>query len=290
MAKETKVYDIKPTEYPLTEKELFVGRTVCFKDVETNPNNIGTLVKAEPNNKHEAWIVTINNVRYAYDVNNYRLPEGYLNYNPNDITARLYGIKTDINLNLSNSSTVTRGEGSEETSTTLTSLIAKDQFAIAAMQSILSSIQNLLSIDDATIMAVAVKSYKIAQAMLSVGTLARKEDEKSDFTQSTVEIDKANLSDNVEKLLYNLCEAIKDNTKNNKENGIIVKTDEPIEVKSTIQGTPTVKIDGTPEVKVVNTPDVNVSNTPDVNCANMISTPVSVTGTINVGNFPKDSE
>lgn len=312
-------YNILPTVKALDGSELYIGRTVCFKDVVSDTNNIGILEKAYPNERNAVWAVNINNIRYTYTADNYKLPKGRSGYDSTDVTYRLYGIETSNDLIIEDTNKVTRGDKD----VTLSTLNVKDNFAIAAMQGIISNIPNPLSMDNATIMTIAVKSYKIAEAMCNVGAYARTEDSSSSTDNpdnEPVDVDKNNLSDNIETLLYNIWQALLADTKHTKENGIVIrtteekdgivikttedeegvaiKTDKPMEINSTIQGTPTVKIDGTPtvkidgtaEVEVTNTAKVNISNVPSVTCTNMISTPVRVTGTVNIGNFPETSE
>lgn len=214
-------YDIRPTESPLNRNQLYAGRTVCFQGVTTNPNLVGTLVDGDKNGHSAYWKATINNVLYSFDIDGKCLE---------DSSKVLYGVVTDIDLEFSESSSITRGSGADERTTTLTSLIPKDQFAIAIIESLLNNIPNVLAIDDATIMALAIKAYKIAQAMLYVATAVRGADNQAEQSEDPVPVDEANLTDNVEKILYNLNEtlkSIKAQDQNNFNAGLKISTISP---------------------------------------------------------------
>lgn len=225
-------YDIAPTDNHLKSSELYVGRTVCFANVSTNPNLVGVLVRSTDSTINGVWSATINNVKYIFDKNGNCLntPSG-----ENVSNYRLYGIKTNVDLDITDSSTITRGAGSNAVTTTLNSLIPKDQFAICAMEALIATMPNAISMDDATILLLATKSYKIAQAMLYIGTLARGADAQSSQSQAAVPVDAANLSDNTQKILYNINEtlkAIKLQDANQHNDGIKIAT-----------VTPTLKVD-----------------------------------------------
>lgn len=214
-------YDIRPTESPLTRNQLYAGRTVCFQGVTTNPNLIGILVDGDKSGHSAYWRATINNVLYTFDIDGNCLE---------DSSKVLYGVVTDVDLEFSESSSITRGSGDDERTTTLTSLIPKDQFAIAIIESLLNNVPNVLAIDDATIMALVTKAYKIAQAMLYIATAVRGADNQAEESEDPVPVDEANLTDNVEKILYNLNEtlkSIKAQDQNNFNAGLKISTVSP---------------------------------------------------------------
>lgn len=193
-------YDIQATANPLTKSDLYEGRTVCLSNVNTNPNNIGILVKSNSSDKLIKWQASINNVVYHFDSN------GKCKEN-NSIV--LYGIRTTVNLDLTTDSSITRGAGAESVVTSLNSLIPKDQFAICALEALISTMPNAISMDDSTILSLAIKSYKISQAMLYIGTLARAADAQVSPSSDPVSVDGNNLTDNLEKILYNINETLK---------------------------------------------------------------------------------
>ena len=165
-------YIAEPTDNPLEAGELYEGRTVCFSNVLTNPNNIGVLDASRRNCTAGVWKATINNSLNYYDKNGYMLDATGSIVTPN---VRLYGV-TSSTLNITESQAITRSGGS---TVTITDLSAKDQFALAAMEAIINGIPNPLAVDDGTIVLIATKAYKFAQAMLQVASMARSADEAS---------------------------------------------------------------------------------------------------------------
>lgn len=306
-------YEIRATDNPLQSNDLYEGRVVCFNDVQLNPNRVGILRKNLNSNTSVVWLATINNINYNFDKNGYVLSDG------GRTNTRLYGIVTTsgFDLNVDTNKAITRGSGTSEVTSTISTLTPKDHFAICALEALIGSIPNAIAMDDGTILMLATKSYKIAQAMLRVATLARAVDEPTEESEDPIEIDKNNLSSDTDKILYNISEAIKENTRVVKEEGVIIRTTEdtgPINIATTepietevsnidkvkFDGIPSININNTPSVNVANTPSVNINNTPNVSVSNTVNTrvtnmpnvptePVRISGTVSVDNFPSSS-
>lgn len=229
-------YIVNPTQNPLDRSQLYEGRTVCYSNVLSHPNNVGILKASRDNATAGVWEATINNTLCYFDKNGYLLDEKGVVITGSG-AQRLYGVVVSDDLDIDDSQSTTRGSGT----VTITSLMAKDHFAIAAMQSIINTIPNTLAMDDATIVLVATKAYKIAQAMLQVGSLARELDSSegsSGGSPGTVDVD--NLNSNEEKLLNNIYKALE--ALNSKQDNVVTKLNE-IKVQDAAKFTTGIKVD-----------------------------------------------
>jgi len=288
-------YNVTATSNPLSKNQLYEGLLVCFSDVQSNPNNTGVLEKRkDTGGAQTGWTAVINGVRYNFDLYGYDVTNN---------TRRLYGVLSKGEIDPTRTTAMSRAAVATDESTTvsLTYMTPKDYFACEALNALIQRIDNPMSMSDGTIATIAAKSYKIAQAMAKEAYGSRQNDKKSSDESGTdyVNVDELSLQTNTERILYNINESIKANTKSNKETGIKVSNIDKVK----FDGTPTVKLDatsevkvtqlpnvtinGTPNVNVINTHDVNVTNTPDVNVTNMPSQPISITGTVSVDNFPE---
>lgn len=286
-------YNIKATTLPLTFNELYEGRLVCFNDVAINPNNVGTLeLSKNVPGAVGKWTAIINGVRYFFNANGAKVEDTITGAT----TPILYGVeaKTDIDPTIKTSTTRTDSlpPGKSPTVSLLT-MTPKDYFACHALTALLQRVENPLGMDDGNITLIAAKSYKIAQAMAVEAYGSRENNDASSTEEGTdyVDVDSNNLTNDTDRLLYNINESIKANTKSNKETGIKISNID----KVNFDGTPTVKLDNTSVVTINGTPKVNVNNTPSVYVTNMPSVPtepvsvtgsVNVSGTVSVDNFP----
>lgn len=278
-------YNVKPTTLPLTFNELYEGRLVCFNDVATNPNNVGTLESSK--NVPGAvgrWTSLINGVRYCFDANG-----AIVNDNITEATTPiLFGVEYNDPIIPEQSGTRSRTTPDEGKSdiVSLKTMTPKDYFACHVLTAIIQKIDKPLSIDDGTIALIAAKCYKIAQAMAIEAYGSRENDDASSVESGTdyVDVDGDTLTNDTDRLLYNINESIKENTRVVKEEGIIVKTDDPIETTVSFENIPSVNINNTPNVNVSNTVNTNVTNMPSVP-----SEPVTISGTVSVDNFPSSS-
>lgn len=275
-------YNIKVTTNPLSENELYDGKIVCLDGVATNPNKTGILQKAKRYGLNGIrWEAVINGVNREFNSIG-----AYLNA-PN--VPVLYGVESITMLDPTTSTSTTRSSGGEGKSdvVSLVSMTPKDYFACHALTALIQRVDNPLAMDDGTIALIAAKSYKIAQAMAIEAYGSRENDNASSSSGTEVVVDKNSLQTNTDRILYNINESIKANTKNNKEIGVKISNIDKVK----FDGTPIVKLDSTSEVKINGTPNVNVNNTPNVNVTNMPTVPtepVTVTGTVSVDNFPSE--
>lgn len=283
-------YNVITTVNPLSKNQLYEGLLVCFSNVQSNPNNTGILEKRKDiGGGLVGWTAVINGVKHDFDL---------YGYDTSDNTVRLYGVLSDGDIDPTKITAHTRAASAQDESNTvsLTYMNPKDYFACEALNALIQRVDNPLSMSDGTIATIAAKSYKIAQAMAKEAYGSRQNDKKSEGESGTtyVEVDETSLQNNTERILYNINESIKANTKSNKDTGIKVSNIDKVK----FDGTPTVKLDSTSEVKVTQlpnvtisgTPNVNVTNTPDVNVTNMPSVPtepVTISGTVSVDNFPE---
>lgn len=282
-------YSVTPTANPLTADLLYEGKVVCFADVQSNPNKVGILSKNGRQVDKLIYEAVINGTRYLFD------KDGRINGFGNRV---LYGVLSDGDIDPTISTAKTRGASAqgEANTVSLNTMSPKDYFACEALNALIRSYPNPLAMDDGTIATMAAKSYKIAQAMAKEAYGSRQNDKSSSDEQGTsyVNVDENTLQTNTERILYNINESIKANTKSNKETGIKVSNIDKVK----FDGTPTVKLDATSEVKVTQlpnvtingTPNVNVANTPDVNVTNMPTVPtepITISGTVSVDNFPE---
>lgn len=101
----------------------------------------------------------------------------------------------------------TRFEGGVEESIYVDILQPREQFAIAALQGILSKIDNPLNLSNSQISYVAELSFKIAQSMMSTAADYRAAT-KPEETPPAVDVDINNVTSTTDKLLYNLSQSL----------------------------------------------------------------------------------
>ena len=251
-------YNVTATANPLSKNQLYEGLLVCFSNVQSNPNNTGILEKRkDTGGALVGWTSVINGVKHDFDLYGYDISNN---------TVRLYGVLSDGDIDPTQTTARTRAASTEDESNTvsITYMTPKDYFACEALNSLIQRIDKPLAMSDGMIAALAAKSYKIAQAMAKEAYGSRQNDKKSSDESGTdyVNVDETSLQTNTERILYNLNESVKANTKVLKDTGI--------------------KFNGTPNVNVSNTPTVTVDNMP-----NVPTEPVSITGTVSVNNFPE---
>lgn len=280
-------YNVTATANPLSRNQLYEGLLVCFSNVQSNPNNTGILEKRkEISGALLGWTAVINGVKHDFDLYGYDI---------NDNTIRLYGVLSDGDIDPTKTTTRTRAASAEDKSNTvsITSMTPKDYFACEALNSLIQRIDKPLAMSDGMIAALAAKSYKIAQAMAKEAYGSRQNDKKSSDESGTdyVNVEETSLQTNTERILYNINESIKANTKSNKETGIKVNNIDKVKFDGTptiaISGTPNVNVSNSPSVTISGTPNVNINNQPTVTVDNMPSEPIKIKGTVSVDNFPE---
>ena len=281
-------YNITRTQDVLSPTELAVGKFVCYiENPEPNnhaisPNTVGVLEDAKTIAGGKGnWSAVINGVREFFDIRGIRLVN-----NKFDGTSHLYGVITPNEITPEMKNDQTRQIAGQGLSTTvsLTYMLPKDYFACEALNALIQKIDDPLGMSDGTIALLAAKCYKIAQAMAIEAYGSRENDKASTGEAGTdyIVVDKTSLQTNTERILYNINEAIKANTKSNKDTGIKINNIDKVK----FDGTPTVKLDTTSEVKVTQLPSVTISGTPSVNINNSPDVYIANTPTVQISNSP----
>lgn len=254
-------YKIVPTANPLKGDQLYAGRTVCYNNVTTNPNNVGILEESKlvPGAKG-VWTAVINGVREYFNVAGAKIENNVVSTTP-----ILYGVLNDgdIDPTLSNASTRTSTVPGQSNTVSISYMLPKDYFAAEALNALIISQSSPLSMDDGTIALIAAKAYKIAAAMAKEAYGSRENDPDSSQTGSYVDVNPIMLQTNTERILYNINESIKAGTDSNVNTGIKINNIDKV------------KFDGTPTVNVGNMPNVGISGTVDVEVVNTTSSPVN---------------
>lgn len=102
-----------------------------------------------------------------------------------------------------------RGDA-EEGVITIDYMQPRDQFALSAMQSIINKIDgNILGIDDFKIGVICDLSYKIAQKMMDTSAKYRELAEGEETESPYIEIKKTDVTENTDKILYNIQTVLK---------------------------------------------------------------------------------
>ena len=232
-------YKISPTANPLSSEQLYAGRTVCYSDLTTNPNNVGILEDSRnvPGAKG-VWTAVINGVREYFNILGAKIEN-----NTVGTVSILYGVLSDGDVDPTVHNSQTRGSTVPEESNTVsvTYMLPKDYFAAEALNALLIKHPSPLSMDDGTIALIAAKAYKRAAAMAKEAYGSRENDPSSSQSGDYVNVNPTSLQTNTERILYNINSAIKANTESNVNTGI----------------------------KIIGTPNVNVSN--------MLTEPIDVT-------------
>ena len=182
-----------------------------------------------------------------------------------DTTHQLYLV--DATIASTTGTEASRGDGSSAETISISALQPREQFACYALQGRMYHIDNPLLFDDGQITQISAMAFQIAKGMLAAAADARAAT-STEPPSEEIEIDKNDVSSTTDKILYNLNENIS----------------KLIQYMSNIQDA-IVTINNT-GIEVKEMPDITLSGTPDVYVTNMISEPVSVTGTVSVDNFP----
>lgn len=224
-------YKIVPTANPLSGEQLYAGRTVCYSDLTTNPNNVGILEDSRsiPGSKG-VWTAVINGVREYFNIIGAKIENNVVGTTP-----VLYGVLSDgdIDPTLSNASTRSSTVPGESNTVSITYMLPKDYFAAEALNALIIKHPAPLSMDDGTIALIAAKAYKIAAAMAKEAYGSRENDPSSSQSGDYVNVNPTSLQTNTERILYNVSESLKTGIK--------------------ISNINKVDFDGTPDIRISNT-------------------------------------
>lgn len=116
-------------------------------------------------------------------------------------------------INYTSGTTASRGEVDEEgneITVPIESMQPREQFAMAAMKSIIGKIEgNILGIDDYKITKIGELSFKLAQVMMTLSAKFRELAKEEEVESPYIEIDKEALTDDTNKILYNIQTVLK---------------------------------------------------------------------------------
>lgn len=180
-----------------------------------------------------------------------------------------------------------RGDADEVESVEISSLQPREQFALAAMQSIINKLDTpILLLDGYKITQISSLAFNIANSMMNLSAEYRAKTEHTTEPSDTVAVDGSTLSTNNEKIMYNISSHLESVKKSIDILNNTFKAQEEKTRKVYITNTAPigVSISGTPDVNVTNTPTVALQNGSSVKVSNMLTEPISVTGNVNVGN------
>lgn len=229
------------------------------------------------------------------------------------IGSTLMMVVADMKTTYGTQQAITRSVGEDaETTANIQALEPRDQFAMQALNAMLSQMKSPEAYGDAAILSVCNAAYKWAQGMMIAAANARAAVKKSggdgggedeDEEKKEIAVNTAEITETSEKLLYNISVNLsnlhlleKEHYKEVKENGYkVVGSDAedavPVKTEVTeVKKLPDVKVIELPGVKIAEMPNVTLNGTPDVRVTNMPTEPVnvSVSGTadVQVTNMP----
>lgn len=180
-----------------------------------------------------------------------------------------------------------RGDADEVESIEISSLQPREQFALAAMQSIINKLDTpILLLDGYKITQISSLAFNIANSMMNLSAEYRAKTEHTTEPSDTVAVDGSTLSTSSEKIMYNIASHLESVKKSIDILNNTFKAQEEKTKKVNITNTDpvSVSISGTPDVNVANTPTVALQNGSSVRVSNMLTEPVSVTGNVDIGN------
>lgn len=180
-----------------------------------------------------------------------------------------------------------RGDADEVESVEISSLQPREQFALAAMQSIINKLDTpILLLDGYKITQISSLAFNIANSMMNLSAEYRAKTEHTTEPSDTVAVDGSTLSTNNEKIMYNISSHLESVKKSIDilNNTFKAQEEKTRKVYITNIAPIGVSISGTPDVNVTNTPTVALQNGSSVKVSNMLTEPISVTGNVNVGN------
>lgn len=169
------------------------------------------------------------------------------------------------------------------TTVNLSTMQPRDYFANQVLGMLIQKMDKPEAVSDAKILFFCRAAYRWANGMMVAAANARYGEYNGGGSSGEINIKPEELSDNTERLLYNLNQVLKEGVT---VKGTTAQGTEPIQTKVTeVVAMPTtthVTVDNTPNVNIANQPSVNVANSPSVYVTNQLSEPVSV----NVNNTP----
>lgn len=204
-------YIVKASTYPVDKKDLQEGLAVCFSDVAQHPNNVGVLTGTPMGNVERGkWYASIGGTIYSFT------NTGLCIQDSNKVLYEPEYVSGDLTVNKQNS-TRSIDEQQHIVFTTIVNMLPKDNFAMAAMQALIEKYKgDALSMTNGTISAIAAKAYLFGQAMFYQASLAREADKNAD-PYAQIDIDPDTLTEDTDKILYNMLNVMKGVTESPEE-------------------------------------------------------------------------
>lgn len=227
------------------------------------------------NDQQKSYVGTVDGVSYYFNSLG-----GCSDLNP-DHTLQMLNVEIPVKRDTVGS----RGDEEGAEAIEISSLQPREQFAMAAMQSILNKLDTpILLLDGYKITQISILSFNIANAMMNLSAEYRAKTDHTTEPSDTVEVDGNSLSTNSEKIMYNIASHLESVKKSIDILNTTFKAQEEKTKKVNITNTEPigVSISGTPNVNVTNTPTVALQSGSSVKVSNMLTEPVSVTGSVNV--------
>lgn len=187
-------------EYTISDfdiERVKLGATIGFQNA-SGDIHISTYVRmTNDNSKYVGYV--------AFDGNStlYGFQENGRCYDPNGISYRTLNI-IEANINKNTGTIITRGDDAEKFS--ISTLQPRETVALTCLQSMLSSFDVPLNIDNTKIKQLVDKSFMFAQEFVNQAVKYREKETASSTATSdkNVSVDASSLSSDTDKILYNI--------------------------------------------------------------------------------------
>lgn len=147
------------------------------------------------NGSAKQYVGTVDGVSYYFNSLG-----GCSDLNP-DHTLQMLNVEIPVKRNV----VASRGDSEGTESIEISSLQPREQFALAAMQSIISKLDTpILLLDGYKITQITTLAFNIANSMMNFAAEYRAETKHTTEPSTTVEVDETTLTSNGDKILYNL--------------------------------------------------------------------------------------
>lgn len=267
-------------EYTISDfdiERVKLGATIGFQNTSGDIHKSTYVRMANDNSKYVGYV--------AFDGNStlYGFQENGRCYDPNGISYRTLNI-IEANINKNTGTIITRGDDAEKFS--ISTLQPRETVALTCLQSMLSSFDVPLNIDNTKIKQLVDKSFMFAQEFFNQAVKYREKETASSTATSdkNVSVDSSSLSSDTDKILYNIQVALnnlitqdKNQFTEQQKNGLkLAATD--VNIKTVPENIKTV-VSGKVDAAV--TGSINASVSGSVNSSVSGSVNSSVSGSVN---------
>lgn len=218
-----------------TDVKVKAGQVGCFTGTDYTIETTGIIKDKSSRPGVPVWGCRIAGVDYTFDNDGHCTIDAVNASHPENEPHHLWIVASSIDV----------AEGSTVTGTTrggmvgtkivkVDALTPRDTFAIAALEALIHRMDDPIECSTASVRFVTDKAYEFANSMMISSAYARVaagEDEPSEDSPGTVEVDANTLSNNTEKLLNNIHKAIEASTSKLNE----IKTQEAAKFSSGIK-------------------------------------------------------